>query len=125
MGPLGHHPPISGLCGDKWNEPAFSDPCVLCQQIWRMLGLVGLRSSPELLACRPLNHTPDLCGFVFLQPHEALAALGALGDEVRLSVLLTALGGFRFKRCQEPGDSMVARATWSPALYPGHPHGVP
>ena len=26
---------------------------------------------------------------------------------------------------QEPGDAMVARATWSPALYPGHPHGVP
>ena len=62
---------------------------------------------------------------MFPQPHEALAALGALGDEVRLSVLPTALGGFRFKRCQEPGDAMVARATWSPALYPGHPHGVP
>ena len=62
---------------------------------------------------------------MFPQPHEALAALGALGHEVRLSVLPTALGGFRFKRCQEPGDSMVARATWSPTLYPGHPHGVP
>ena len=62
---------------------------------------------------------------MFPQPHEALAALGALGDEVRLSVLLTALCGFHFKRCQEPGDAMVACATWSPALYPGHPHGVP
>ena len=61
---------------------------------------------------------------MFPQPHEALGALGALGDEVRLSVLLTALCGFRFKWCQEPGDAMVARATWSPALYPGHPHGV-
>ena len=62
---------------------------------------------------------------MFPQPHEALGALGALGDEVRPSVLPTALFRFRFKQCQEPGDAMVARATWSPALYPGHPHGVP
>lgn len=41
-------PSIGGLCEDEWNEPALSDPCVLCQQIWRMLGLVGLRSSPGL-----------------------------------------------------------------------------
>ena len=62
---------------------------------------------------------------MFPQPHEALGALGALGHEVRLSVLLTALCGFHFKWCQEPGDAMVAHATWSPALYLGHPHGVP
>ena len=59
------------------------------------------------------------------QPHEALAAPGALGDEVRLSVLPTALFGFRFKQCQEPGDAMVACATRSPPLYPCHPHSIP
>ena len=62
---------------------------------------------------------------MFAQPHEALGALGALGHEVLLSVLPKALCGFLFKQCQEPGDAMVARATWSLALYPGHPHGVP
>ena len=54
---------------------------------------------------------PDLCGSVFLQPHEAQ---GALGDEVRLSVLTTALHGFRLKWCQDPGDAVAASdmRTW-------------
>ena len=56
---------------------------------------------------------------LFLQPHEAL---GALGDEVQLSVLWTALCGYHLKQCQDPGDVVVARAMWPLALYPGRPH---
>ena len=56
---------------------------------------------------------------LFLQPHEAL---GALGDQVRLSVLWTALCGYHLKQCQDPGDAVAARAMWPLALYPGRPH---
>ncbi|OWJ99313.1 hypothetical protein Celaphus_00010074, partial [Cervus elaphus hippelaphus] len=44
---------------------------------------------------------------------EALGALGALGDEVRLSALLTGLCRFCLKRCQDPGDgdAVAAHAT--------------
>ena len=56
---------------------------------------------------------------MFLQLHEALRALG---DEVRLSVLWTALCGCRLKWCQDPGDVVVAHAMWPLVLYPGRPH---
>ena len=56
--------------------------------------------------------------FCVLQPREAVGALGALGDEVRLSVLPTAL------RCQDRGDVVVARAMWTQhstlAVHIGH-----
>ena len=40
--------PLSVDCVETNGMSQLSDPCVLCQQIWRMLGLVGLRSSPGL-----------------------------------------------------------------------------
>ena len=48
--------------------------------------------------------------FCVLQPREAVGALGALGDEVRLSVLPTALCGISLKWCQDPGNSVPAYA---------------
>ncbi|KAG5193801.1 hypothetical protein JEQ12_020162 [Ovis aries] len=68
------------------------------------------------------NHIKKI--FNLTKPHETL---GALGDEVRLSVLLKALSKFLLKRRQEPGNTVAAHAmrTWhcTLAIHIGHRTG--